>query len=433
LRIAPTFLAGMLYKKGKTFLIKRIGMTLASVLALLVLALGGLSAANATPVSVTASGTATCTTDAGGYCTINHDLGRVPNSVVVTIQAGGVGANAYAFTATTFKFHAYAANGSSVSSKPVTFSWIATGTGSTPTTPPTTSPTTTPPTTQPTTTPPTTEPTSIPPTTTPPANADWPNADNTGPVDGTVLTNYTGPLTITAANTVIDSKTVNGDLDIRATGVLIKNSVINGEVSNYDNGATSSFTIQDSIVKNGKRDACMCVGSHDFTAARLEVIGGNRGMYCEKNCTIRDTWVHGTDLKATQHASAIRVEQNVTLIHNKLQCDWTAITDSEIGCSADMTGYPDFAPIKNNTIDNNYFVANPVGLGFCAYGGDTQGKPFSNDPTNATNIVFKNNVFQKGSNGKCGTWGAITDFNPSRTGNTWTNNKWDDGSTVNPE
>jgi len=143
--------------------------------------------------------------------------------------------------------------------------------------------------------------------------------------------------------------------------------------------------------------------------------------------------VHGTDLKATQHASAIRVEQNTTLVHNTLKCDWTDISDSEIGCSADMTGYPDFAPIKNNTIDGNLFVANPVGLGYCAYGGDTHGKPSSNDPTNATNIVFKNNVFQKGSNGKCGTWGAITDFNPSRTGNVWTNNKWDDGTVVNPE
>ena len=401
-------------------------------MAVAVLAFSGLGVANATPVATSASGTTTVTTNSTGYATVSHDLGSVPNSVVVTIQTGAGFATVDSFTATTFRVHAYSTTGGVINTKSIKVSWIATS-GSVPTTkptttPPTTEPTTTPPTTQPTTTPPTTEP-----TTTPPVNNDWPNADNTGPPAGTVLTNYTGSLSITTPNTVIDSKTVNGDLDIRTTGVVIKNSVINGEVSNYDNGVTSSFTIQDSIVKNGKRDACMCVGSHDFTALRLEVIGGNRGMYCEKNCKIQDTYVHGTDLKATQHASAVRVEQNATLIHNKLQCDWTDLTDSEIGCSADMTGYPDFAPIKNNTIDNNYFVANPAGLGFCAYGGDTQGKPFSGDPTNATNIVFKNNVFEKGSNGKCGTWGAITDFNPNRAGNVWTNNKWDDGSTVNPE
>jgi len=413
------------YKKGNHSLIKKIGLLLGSLVAVVLLAFSGIGVASATPIATSVAGTATCTTNSTGYCTVNHDLGTTPNSVVVTIQAGGGFANAYAFTATTFKVHAYTAGGGNVVSKPVTFSWVAFA-GANSTTPPTTLPTTVP-----TTTPPTTEPTTSPPTSNPPA--DWPSADNTGPVTGTVLTDYTGSLSITAPNTVIDSKTVNGDLDIRTTGVVIKNSVINGEVSNYDNGVTSSFTIQDSIVKNGKRDACMCVGSHDFTALRLEVIGGNRGMYCEKNCTIRDTYVHGTDLKAAQHASAIRVEQNATLIHNKLQCDWTDLTDSEIGCSADMTGYPDFAPIKNNTIDNNYFVANPAGLGFCAYGGDTQGKPFSSDPSNATNIVFKNNVFERGSNNKCGTWGAITDFNPSRAGNVWTNNKWDDGSTVNPE
>jgi hypothetical protein len=414
-------------------LIKKIGLLLGSLVAVLILAFSGIGVASATPVATSASGTTTCTTDGSAYCTIPHDLGKLPNSVVATSKSpalvGDVAVDNY--TATSFRVRAFGANGTLITNRSITVSW-AVFAGANVTTPPTTTPPTTQPTTiPPTTTPPTTDPTTVPPTTNPPA--DWPNADNTGPVDGTVLTNYTGSLSITSPNTVIDSKTVNGDLDIRTTGVVIKNSVINGEVSNYDNGVTSSFTIQDSIVKNGKRDACMCVGSHDFTASRLEVIGGNRGMYCEKNCTIQDTYVHGTDLKATQHASAIRVEQNATLIHNSLKCDWTAITDSEIGCSADMTGYPDFAPIKNNTIDHNFFFANPTGLGFCAYGGDTQGKPFSGDATNATNIVFKNNVFQKGSNGKCGEWGAITDFNPSRTGNVWTNNKWDDGSTVNPE
>ena len=97
-----------------------------------------------------------------------------------------------------------------------------------------------------------------------------------------------------------------------------------------------------------------------------------------------------------------------------------------------MTGYPDFAPINHNTIDGNLFIANPIGLGFCAYGGGTAGKPYSDDPTNATYIVFSNNVFQKGSNGKCGAYGAVTDFDTGGTGNTWFNNLWDDGTPVAP-
>ena len=85
------------------------------------------------------------------------------------------------------------------------------------------------------------------------------------------------------------------------------------------------------------------------------------------------------------HASSVREEQNLTLRHNSLHCSYTGpFINGDIGCSADLTGYPDFAPVKNNTVDANLFVASP-GSGFCAYGGATSGKPFSSDPTNATN------------------------------------------------
>jgi hypothetical protein len=97
-----------------------------------------------------------------------------------------------------------------------------------------------------------------------------------------------------------------------------------------------------------------------------------------------------------------------------------------------MSGYPDFAPIKNATIDKNLFLSNNVGAGFCAYGGGTAGKPFSNDATNATNIVFTDNVFQRGANGRCGDFGHVTDYISGRTGNVWTNNLFDNGTTAPP-
>ena len=46
--------------------------------------------------------------------------------------------------------------------------------------------------------------------------------------------------------------------------------------------------------------------------------------------------------------------------------------------------------------------------------------------------MFSNNVFQKGSNGRCGAYGPVTDFDTSGTGNTWFNNLWDDGTPVLP-
>jgi hypothetical protein len=55
-----------------------------------------------------------------------------------------------------------------------------------------------------------------------------------------------------------------------------------------------------------------------------------------------------------------------TIRHNSLVCDAPDVPP-DAGCSADLTGYGDFAPIRNNTIDKNFFLATTGGT--CAYGG----------------------------------------------------------------
>jgi len=167
---------------------------------------------------------------------------------------------------------------------------------------------------------------------------------------------------------------------------------------------------------------------------RTEIINTNRAAYCQSSCLIQDSYFHGTNLwpdaSNLAHASSVREEQNLTLRHNSLHCSYTGpFVNNEIGCSADLTGYPDFAPIKNNTVDGNLFVAN-TGNAFCAYGGATAGKPFSGDPTNATNQKFTNNVFQRGTNNKCSAYGPVTNFDKTRPGNVWSGNVWDDGTAV---
>jgi hypothetical protein len=271
---------------------------------------------------------------------------------------------------------------------------------------------------------------------------------------------YTGSCTVTAANTVIDSKVVNCSplvVGSGASGLMIKNSYLKGGV--IQNGGSASFTIQDSLIDNAVsypacsnggcpagKYACgdpnnattQCgVGYRNYTILRTEIINTNRAAYCESTCTIQDSYFHGTNLwpdpSNKAHASSVRNEQNLTLRHNSLACDYKGpFPNGEIGCSADMSGYPDFAPIKDDTIDSNLFIENNVGAGYCIYGGATSGKPASSDPTNATNIKITNNVFQRGANGKCGAYGAVVDFASSRTGNVWTNNKWDNGAAVNP-
>jgi len=377
------------------------------------------------------SGRVTCTTTTSGYCTIAHPAGVIPDAVTATPVLPAV-VSVDQLTVATFRVRFVRAIASNGAVTPLTgtrslYVRVDWSPGVPPSPSPSVSPSASPSPSD------SASPTATPsPTPSPTLTAGgFPNAANTGVPDGVTLTAYTGPCTVTAANTVIDSADVTCDLNIRATNVLITRSRIHGQIDGGE-GTGSSFAIRDSEVVNGKRAACQCIGSDNFTALRVEITGGNRGVYCRLNCTVQDSWIHGTDLLATQHASAVRVEQHSTITHNTLQCDWTAITDSEIGCSADLTGYPDFAPIHHNTISGNLFVANPVGLGFCAYGGGTSGKPFSSDPANVTYIVFTGNVFQRGSNGKCGAYGPVTDFVAGRTGNVWSANVWDDGGLVGP-
>jgi hypothetical protein len=271
------------------------------------------------------------------------------------------------------------------------------------------------------------------------------------------MATYVGPCTITTANVVIDSKVVNCRTLVvsgAGGGLVLKNSYLNGGI--VQSGGTPPFIVQDSFIDSGVQypacsdgscpagkyacgdtgnatSDCGVTGSN-FTILRTEIIGSNRAAYCESSCLIQDSYFHGTNLwpdaSNLAHASSVREEQGLTLRHNSLHCSYTGpFVNGDIGCSADLTGYPDFAPIKNNTVDGNLFVASP-GSAFCSYGGATPGKPYSGDPTNATNQKFTNNVFQRGTNNKCSSYGAITSFDKNRSGNVWSGNVWDDGTAV---
>jgi len=291
----------------------------------------------------------------------------------------------------------------------------------TPTTKPSPSPT---PTTKPSPTPSTPAPSTPPSTSTP--TTGFPNASNTGVPAGTKLSNYTGSCTVTAANTVIDAKTINCSLTIRAKGVKITRSVINGTVYGATNGS-SSFTISDSNVNIGAREGTG-IGDGYFTATRVHVTGGTRSINCFINCTVEYSYVHGqfTDKTGVAHESGVRMGSGSVIRGNTIACDAPDVPP-DAGCSAALTGYGDFAVVQNNTIDGNLFIAGSGG--YCAYGGSSQGKPYS---AGVNNIRFTNNVWQAGSNGKCGYYGPITSFDSKAPGNVWSNNKFDNGKTVSP-
>lgn len=259
----------------------------------------------------------------------------------------------------------------------------------------------------------------------------WPYAGNTGIPAGTVLSAYTSSCTVTANNFVINAKTVNcNPLEIRASNVQITNSKINGTVYIDQPNIGYSFTITDSEVDAGG-PTNSGIGKSNFVATRVHVHGGYRSIWCEYSCTVQDSWLHGqaSDPSGVAHESAVRMGDGSTIRHNSILCDAPDFPP-DAGCSADLTGYGDFAPIRNNTIYRNLFVATTGGV--CAYGGssgDDGTKPYGDQ---AANIVFQDNIFQHGSGGKCGYYFPITDFDDSRPGNQWLNNKWDDGTVLPP-
>jgi hypothetical protein len=47
-------------------------------------------------------------------------------------------------------------------------------------------------------------------------------------------------------------------------------------------------------------------------------------------------------------------------------------------------------------------------------------------------MQYRNNVWERGANGKCGAFGPVSGFDPNAAWNVWIGNVWDDGSAVGP-
>ncbi len=251
-------------------------------------------------------------------------------------------------------------------------------------------------------------------------------SDDRGP-PVTALSRYRGPCTITRNKTVIDRKLVSCDLRIRASGVVIQRSIVHGTIHGEGRSSFSLIRSTLDVSPNGVR-LDTGVGDAHFRVIDSEIRGGNRGINCDNDCVIRRSWVHGqdTDVAGVAHESGIRMGQRTTIVDNTIACDAPDVPP-DAGCSAALTGYGDFGPVRSNVISGNYFP--PSSGGTCAYGGSSGGKPYSGA---AAGIRFVDNVFSRGPSGNCGYWAPIMDFDRSAPGNVWVGNAWLSGASVSP-
>lgn len=274
----------------------------------------------------------------------------------------------------------------------------------------------------------------------------WPGAFNTGYPQGlagdtrtpVTLTNYTGACTFSG-------NTVNVTLDkVDATGRCGALAVYNGakltirnskvpRLESTDDASPSrlgSIDVSDSTVVGGNWSDGALWG-YNLTATRIVATGGQHNFHCNTNCTVVDSWLHSqyNPTGGSYHNNPFISNggENMTLTHNTLHC--TAILNAtDGGCSGDLSLFGDFEPIKNVTAERNFLRANNSSISYCFYGGHAPGKPY---PI-ATGIVFRNNVFERGANNRCGVYGPVTSFQTSAAGNIWSGNVWTDGTVLNP-
>lgn len=270
----------------------------------------------------------------------------------------------------------------------------------------------------------------------------FPYAGNTGPTGS--LTTYSGPCTITVDDTVINSKIVNcNPLNIEADNVTLSNCQLNGQLHEEESDGHTGFQFIDCVLDaTPVPDTYLDDYGFDFedggyVILRSEIYGARTGVNCFEGGTIQDSYIHGnevdpTDFPAPYHSGGIRVEHDCHIEHNTITCDFGPPTPGEGGCSGSTTGYPDFGIMIRNSYINNLYPANQHNPFLGRYGDEGGSEPFASDPDNATHTAVINNVFGKGVTGFGGTFGGTTAFRVGGEGNSWSGNKWDDGTTVDP-
>jgi hypothetical protein len=265
----------------------------------------------------------------------------------------------------------------------------------------------------------------------------FPNGSNTGVPAGTTLTAWTGGCTITTPQTIVGKRIDCPDhLGIRAK-VTIRDSLVTGGVwldTDQPDSSGWSVTIIDSEVDGATQPlATICCGNANLT--RVDAHGGVTAVQCEEGstgCWIRDSWLHGQYIQpdSNWHLGGFLSDGGgpITLTHNTVVCDQPAVYGTDGGCTGDINLIPNFAPAHDVTIDGNFFGANKSSA-YCTYGG-TRSDAYGKGP--ATNIVYRNNIFERGSTGQCAGYGPVNGFDSAAAGAVWTNNLYDDGTPVAP-
>ena len=218
----------------------------------------------------------------------------------------------------------------------------------------------------------------------------WPGPENTGVPAGTVLTPYTGPYAITAANTVIDGKILTDCLDIKAKNVTIKRSKITCKnkggmiIRVFDELVSdASLTIEDSEIQGDGQG--LGVGFGHYTMRRVNMHNLNEGPRVSDGAVIEDNWIHGlvfTDEKDHQDILQTTGGTGMVVRHNTLEAfDPTTNEPFNAGFQLGSETAPSLTDLL---VEDNLFTGGNYTVNF---------RP----DTKVKNVVFRNNTFVRNS------------------------------------
>lgn len=227
------------------------------------------------------------------------------------------------------------------------------------------------------------------------------------------------PSLVVEPGATLDGCRFSNGLEIDAANVTITRSRIEGLVR--PRGDLQNLQLVDvEIDGTGKIDPAsgdsqLAIGNENYTCLRCHIHDTGRGANLGRNVHIEDSYLHGFPYMDGKHMTAIGSNggSNFTIRHNNLECDVS-------GCSAALSFYGDFAPIRDVLVERNLF--NTTGS-YCTYAGSVDGK----EHPVGSNIRYVDNRFGKKFMDDCGRYGPVASWSGGN-GNVWQGNTWHDGS-----
>ncbi|MFI0356752.1 hypothetical protein [Actinomadura sp. 9N407] len=242
----------------------------------------------------------------------------------------------------------------------------------------------------------------------------WPTLATVGVPRGKRLRS-SGPITVRKDGAVIDGLRVSTEINVDADNVTIRNTrlVGAGQWGIIQREGRSGLRVENSEISgDGRTKVQYGIVNHGgmLTARRLHVHTVSNGINTDHGL-IEDSVIRNLKEFPSDHVTAVQSNSGPAsglklVVRNNVLLNPVSQTSA-------LSIYQDFGRAHDVTVTGNLLG----GGGYALYGGKGKfGTP--------TNIKIMRNVFSREHFKKGGSFGPVTAFDPSGSGNVWKDNVW---------